>query len=199
VPPVPSLYTDKDLFLLISQSDEPAFRILFERYRSKLLLFLLKIVRSQPIAEELVQEVFVRIWISRHALDRVEIPDSYLFIIARNRALDHISGVVKERSLFVSAGDSFDEVDNSTEERILFRESKRLIDEAIGQLPAQQKKVYLLARQEGRSREEIAVDLHISIHTVKNHLVAATRSIRDYLSDHHDLALVLFVAGIYAG
>lgn len=191
-----TIFTEKELFEKIAGGDERAFRLLFDRYKTKLYYFILHFVKSEAVAEEMVQETFLRIWTNRHALDRVEDPGTYLFVAAKNRALNHIQRSIREREFQASlSGETL--IDNATEEQLLFNESRRLIDEAVSRLAPQQRQVYQLAREEGLSREEVAAQMGISPHTVKNHLAAAVRSIRDHLLNRDAmLALLLFLGGL---
>jgi RNA polymerase sigma-70 factor (family 1) len=191
-----SSYNDHELFLGIAGGDETCFRALFERYKQKLYFFLLKVVRNEADAEELVQEVFMRIWISRFALGKVENPASYIFITARNRALDLLIKGLKDEGLKTHLYHHSENSGNETEETILFRESRELIDRAVQTLPVQQKLVYELSRHQGSSREEIAQALQLSQNTVRNHLAAAIKSIREFLEEHHQYCVLPFLLGI---
>ena len=187
------LYSDTELFAGIATGDVGKFRILFERYRERAYIFLKKILNDDTAAEEIVQEVFMRIWISRFALDKVEKPENYIFIIARNRAMDHFRKQTKERSFIkeYSAEPHFS--DNDTEEAVLFHESRRLIEEAVATLPDQQKAVYTLSHKEGLTREQIADNMGISPNTVKNHLAAAIKSIREFLEKKNNLPIITLI------
>ena len=191
-----SINNDQALFHGIAGGDEACFRMLFDRYKQKLYFFLLKVVRNEADAEELVQEVFMRIWISRFALDKVDNPASYIFITARNRALDLLSKGLKDDQLKTQLYHHSENAGNETEETILFRESRELIDRAVQNLPVQQKMVYELSRHQGASREEIAQTLQLSQNTVRNHLAAAIKSIREFLEEHHQYCVLPFLLGI---
>lgn len=194
--PVETPFSEKELFDRIATGDEKAFRVLFERYKTKLYYFILHFVKSEAAAEEMVQETFLRIWTNRYALDRIEDPGSYLFIAAKNRSLNHIRRTILEREFQASLReDSL--ADNATEEQLLFNESRRLIQAAVARLSPQQQQVYQLAREEGLTREEVASLMGIAPNTVKNHLAAAVRSIRDYLLQNDAmLVLLLFLGGM---
>jgi RNA polymerase sigma-70 factor (family 1) len=186
-------YTDSDLFKQISHGDEIAFRRVFDLYKNKLYFFVLHIVGQEAASEEIVQDIFLRLWISRQTLGGVSNPDSYIFVIARNRSLDYIQQAAKERRMknVVTRTIAFGE--NTTEEDINLNESKRLIEAAISKLPQQQARVFRLSKEQGLKRIEIAEALHISENTVKNHLGEAIRFIKKYLQEHGDIPFLFFI------
>lgn len=187
------LHTDPDLFKRVSLGDEAAFREVFEWYKSKLYFFVLHIVSQESVAEELVQEIFLRLWVSRAVLGGVSNPDSYLFVIAKNRALDYIRQAARERSMKKGLTRTMPLDEFTTEEDIDLNESKRLIEAAINKLPRQQARVFRLSKEQGLKRSEIAQALNISEHTVKKHLGEAIRFIKKYLHDHGDIASLFFI------
>lgn len=189
------LYDDKTLFSQIADGQEPAFRIFFDRYKTKLYYFILNITKTSAEAEELVQDVFLRLWVSRQALAEVVNPGAYLFVMGRNRALDHIKKEAGDKVMKAhfsrQNGDT-----NFTEEQLELKESRRLLEEGIRKLPSQQQKVYRLSREGGLSREDIAAQLNISPNTVKNHLADALSAIRRYMKDKNRIILFLLLTPI---
>lgn len=176
-------YTDQALFSLIAKEDENAFRVLFDRYRLELYATALKLTKSPLQAEEITQEVFINIWVSRARLTVVERPDSYIFRILFNK----IHGYLRKesnwqriiRDSLVTEGHGV----NTTEEAVDMHESNKFIEQALQQLPNQQRTVYQLSRKQGLSIDEIAKEMDISPHTVKVHLSKALTFIRTYLKD----------------
>lgn len=177
----------------VSEGDEQAFRIIFDRYRVKLFYFISNLVNSEATAEELVQEVFVRLWTSRTKLAEVENLDSYIFVTARNRTLDYIRSTITERNMKSEWLRRSHLEGNYTEEEVDLKQSKKLIDEAVAQLPAQQARVFRLSKEYRLKRQDIARELNISENTVRNHLSEAIKSIQAYLEQHGDKALLLLL------
>ena len=186
-------HTDSELFELVSQGDKQAFHQVFELYKTKLYFFVLHIVNKEAESEELVQDIFLRLWVSRLALGGISNPDSYLFVIARNRSLDYIQQTAKERKMKDVLARTMAFGENTTEEEVNLNESKRLIEAAISKLPEQQARVFRLSKEQGLKRFEIAQALNISENTVKNHLGEAIRFIKKYLHEHGDIAFLLFL------
>lgn len=177
------LFTDNDLFYRIADNDERAFRHLYDRYVDQLLPVAFRMTKSRLQAEEIVQEVFIRVWTSRYRLPAVEKPNAYLFKILYNQINDYLTKEVNHQRLLQQAAFCRESQSNITEETIALHESEKKLAQAIALLSPQQRLVYQLHRQEGLSTEEIARTLNLSPHTVKVHLARARESVRSYLRD----------------
>ena len=181
---------------LISQvaaGDETAFRRLFHLYWDNIYSVAFTFLKSQVVAEEIVQDVFLKIWLKRAQLPAVENFDNYLFVIARN----HIYNELRKKT-----GNRMVEEENSSspEQQLLLKETGQLIDEAVRQLPRQQRTVFELSRNGGLDHASIASHMGVSRLTVKSHMTKALHSIRTYLSRHNILPLEIllpFLAGLF--
>lgn len=188
-------YNDTELLQHIAKGDEAAFRVLFDGYKARFYAVAIKMTRSSTIAEEMVQDVFLRIWQSREQLAVVENPESYFFTILYRQVFKHFKKLALEHKLLKLIAES-PAFQNITDETILAQESERLINEAVSKLPPQQQLVFKLNKQDGLSRDQIAEMLHISPNTVRNHLAEAFKFIRAYLKYATFLILALtFVTG----
>src|SRR5688572_25550844 len=94
-----NLYDEKQLFIKIAEGDETAFRQIFDAYKKRLFVFVHRMVKSHVTAEELVQEIFLKLWSHRHALDKVENPNTYIFVIARNKTIDHLRKAANDKKM----------------------------------------------------------------------------------------------------
>ena len=187
-----NLCHEKELFYQIAQGNEKAFERFFNLYKEKLLSYLIRITKSQPAAEELVQEVFLKLWTGRKSLQAVERPEKYVFIMARHKAIDYLRKASLSAKLREDLWQRIKMHSNDTEEQLYAKESKALIYEAVFQLSPRKQEIFRLSRQDGLSHEQIAHELKISKNTVKNHLVESLRYVKNYL--WHHLVLVLFIA-----
>ena len=187
------LYKEKELLALIAKSDEAAFAELFDHYRNRIYSSARKLSRSAVIAEEIVQNVFLKIWLNRADLTGVNNFSAYLFVITRNEvylALNRIARSYKIHSLFSKEQPPSD---NDNERRFMDREYQNLLQKAIERLPVQQKKVYQLMKVQGLKREEAASLLRVHPETVKSHLAQAVKSVRSYCLLHlHPLYGLVF-------
>jgi RNA polymerase sigma-70 factor (ECF subfamily) len=180
-------YDEPALFKRIADGDETAFRQIFHHYNSKLLPVVLSLVRSETDAREVIQEVFIKIWLNRAALPEMANPGGWLYTVACNVAYDFLRSKatyqLKLRQL------STVDLDRGLEEQLDAKYTKALIDEAVAQLPQRRRQVFQMARLEGYSRKEIAEKLDISENTVRNQLVEAVAFVQDYLERHASVYL----------
>lgn len=186
-----SLYDEKALLVKIAEGDEPAFRRLFDLYKERFYAVVLKMTRSEEVAEDIVQDVFMNIWSKRESLVNVDNPSSYFFTAVYRRVYHHYRKVALEKKL-LQVVPPIKEWVNSTEEMVLAHESKNLITEAVEKLSPRQRLVFKLSKQEGLSREDVARQLHISPNTVRNQLADAIKFIHTFLRDSAFIFLILF-------
>lgn len=175
-----SIYDEKVLLAKIASGDEHAFRELFNIYKERFYAVVLKMTQSDEVAKDIVQDTFMQIWNKRETLVDVDNPSSYFFTAVYRRVYHHYRKIAIEKKLLQSAAPAKESA-NTTDEMVLARESESLISQAIAKLPPQQKMVFKLSKQEGLSREDIALQLQISPHTVKNHLADALKFIQTFL------------------
>lgn len=170
----------RNLLLRISQSDQLAFRILFRAYSNRVYGFALKLTRNAITAEEIVQDIFMKLWINRESVNSIEQFSAYLFTITRNHTFNVLKKVAIEATAKNHLSKELSEAHRDTEEAIQYHESQRILNEAISNLPPQQKLVYSLCHNEGLKYEEVAQRLNISRFTVKTHMQQALRTIKSH-------------------
>jgi RNA polymerase sigma-70 factor (ECF subfamily) len=134
--------------------------------------------RSAHISEEIVQEVFVTVWVKRALIAGAKRPEEYVFAILRNCIYAHFRKLAREFRIKSKLGQQPAERANRIEDILDEKETRIILESVIGRLSPQQKLIYKLAKQEGLSREEIADKLNISPNTVKNHLGMAVEHLR---------------------
>lgn len=178
--PASPLYNEKELLLQIANGDEKAFTRLFHHYRNKIFTVALKLTESDVLAEEIVQDVFLKIWIKRNTLQEINNFDSFLFIIARNHTFTALKKLARKGMKIEDADLAFLTELETPEDPLLEKEYRKILAQSIDRLPPQQKQVYQLRNERGLTRDEIAAILNISPSTAKAHLRSALRSIRAY-------------------
>lgn len=171
-------YSINDLLRRTSENDKNAFRGVFDRLKRPFYGTTLKMVRSSVIAEEIVQQVFVTIWEKRRLIGASKDPEKYVFTILKNCIYTHFRMVARDDRLKVELAKQVS-VNHSVPDLILQEKEKNThFEKILKKLPSQQQLVYRMSRHYGISREEIAKRLDISSNTVRNHLAAASRSLR---------------------
>jgi len=171
------------LFVAVSNGDEAAFKTLFALFRSKAYAVGMKWTKSPYAAEEITQNVFINIWVSRARLPMVNDPEAYLYSVIYNRVSQYLKNEANQSAILSHFGNSR-QYSNETEESIYAAECQKYLDSAIAQLSPQRKIIYELTHMQGKSYNEIAEALNISRNTVKTHLVKAVKFIRNYMREN---------------
>ncbi|NML20890.1 sigma-70 family RNA polymerase sigma factor [Pseudoflavitalea sp. G-6-1-2] len=180
----PSPDTARDLVTRIAAGNEPAFRQLFDLYSKRLFSFALAMTKSSADAEEIIQECFTRVWVQRHTLTNIQLPEAWLYRIVRNCTIDHLRKISREQKLINQVWSNISEPDRSLEDFILSREYQQLINQALEQLSPQKQQVYRLSREQDCSHEEIARITGLSKSRVNNILTETLKFIKLHLDKH---------------
>lgn len=189
--PAHDSFDEKLLLLQTATGDEQAFTQIFNAYHQQLGAFILKFTDSHELTQEIVQDVFMKIWTNRSVLKGIDSFKAYLIVIARNHAYNLLKlqareSLKKREYLKINVETiTVNEESNNWKEQHL-----QLIEEAIAQLPRQQQKIYQLSRNQGMKYEEIAATLGISFETVKKHMHLALRSIKNYVNLRRDTVMI---------
>mgnify|MGYP002379812613 CR=1 FL=1 len=186
-----------ELFALLASGDEAAFRRVFHYYTPRLQPFVFSIVKSNAIAEEIVQDIFLKLWANRQAVAQKDNPSSWLFTVAAHQSLSFLRRMSVERRYIDSVKAQLAQaaIQNPTEDQLFLREGEALLKKALEILPPRQKLIYTLSRHEGFSHKEIADQLNISPNTVKNHIVTALRTLQDFVRKAGIVIFCLFFTG----
>jgi RNA polymerase sigma-70 factor (family 1) len=186
-----SAATESTLLGRVAEGDESAFRELFDWHRDKLYAYMLRLSNERVVAEDIVQEVFLKIWINKHELTSIRNFDAYLFTIARNHAFNLSKQIVNRQALLNDITSGLSQSDVFTEKDVDYKNLYTLLVQELSKLPAQQRKVFTLSRFEGLSNEDIARAQSISVGTVKKHLSLATLTLKAALKDNMEMVVIL--------
>ena len=167
---------------LISGGDQQKFRQLMELTSDELLLFATGFLRNKEIAEEVVSDVFVKIWKKRSELDKIKNLKSYLFISVKNGCLSYLRKAKKGQIISLEEISDFYFLPvECSEDDSIGKETVDQIYQAIEKLPPKCKLAFTLAKINGLKHKEIAEVMCISEKTVNNHMVSAVKKICDML------------------
>jgi RNA polymerase sigma-70 factor (family 1) len=186
-------HQDNQLLHQIAQGDETAFRQLYDQYRDLIYSFSYQLTRSDIIAKDVVQDIFVKIWTTRSTLDQIVSIRAWMLRLTRNHVLNGLKRKAHEEALLRKIRAGLSDNHQPTEEAVQYRELERQLQQAITRLPHQQQRCYLLSRDEGMKHDEIALSLGISQETVKKHIMAAIQSIKKYLTRNGNLLPEFFL------
>ena len=173
---------DFELISRIKEGDESAFRIVFDLYSSKLYAFSYRFLKEKEPCQEVVQEVFLNLWINRAKLDNQYPIAPYLYTITRRLTLNVLRHVATSQSAMDKMWLNVKKVSNETEEEVFLEDLSRFTEQVLSKMPKQQQLIFRMSRHQELSYDEIAEELDISRNTVKNHLVAALKTLRTQLN-----------------
>jgi RNA polymerase sigma-70 factor (ECF subfamily) len=177
-------YSEQLLVSELKNHNENAFRKLFDLYYQDIYGYSISLLKSKDLAEENVQEVFLKVWLHRENLNIEQSFKSYLFTIARNQAFNSLNKAsndeILKEEIFYSSQKSYDQGDYSVRES----DCKKLKKEALKQLPPKRKQIFKMSRKQGKTYEEISQELGISVNTVKSQMSKALESLRLFFQLH---------------
>lgn len=167
-------------FAPIAAGDRNAFEALFKAQYRPLCAFAMQYVKDGDKAEDLVQDLFFRLWMDREKTKVTSSLKSYLFQAVRNRCLNAVKVQGRVRSLNEEVDDAMDE-DGRCEEDHTERAAR--VHAAIDALPEERRRIFKMSRHEGLKYQEIAERLGISVKTVENQMGKALKTLREELAD----------------
>lgn len=184
-------YEESRLLALLSEDSQFAFQVLFDRYKDHIYKVASLYVKSPAMAEEIVQDVFMKVWLNRKSLTGVESFEAWLFVVSKNLIFNYNKRLALEWKACRKYQEQAPAPDNSADRKVSSAQYAALLQKAISELSGQQKTVYLLAREENLSYQEIGERLNISALTVKTHMARALNAIRSYLKQHGEILPIL--------
>ncbi|WP_042563152.1 RNA polymerase sigma factor [Flavobacterium sp. MEB061] len=187
-----SSFDENKLLHELSQGSELAFTELYNRYKNLVYGTALKITKSKVLAEEAVQDVFLKIWQNQEKAAEITNFENYLFIISRNHIFDMIKKIARETNLASDITYKNIAADD-TDTAIKDDQYNVILNQIIEQLPPQQQKIYKMAKMEGLSHQKIGENLGISTETVKKHMSQALKFVRFKISPYMNLFMSLFL------
>ena len=187
-------YSDSHVLQRIVAGDETAFRALYENNFDRIAKFTFKMCKSEAVTEEIVQDVFLKLWSNRENIGHVNDIEAYLFSIARNKTIDFLRRLAKETNIIQTLSTQQTEIHNVVDEKLNEDSLLILIEGALSCLSPQKRKIFEMSKIQGFSHDEIAETLQLSKSTVKNHLSETLKYLKKYILSNpgNDLLLVMF-------
>lgn len=189
-----NLKIEKELLARVANGDEGSFKSLFNAYNKRLFNYISTIIKSQQVAEEIVMDVFLKIWLGKEIITQIDNFHAFLFRVAHNKSIDFLRSAARDSKFKDLLWEQmqlsgYEKADAS----VLRKEFESKLREAISLLSVQRRKAYQLSRDQGMDHEKIAQQLGLSKNTVNNHIVEAQRFIRSYLAKNLDIAYLLIL------
>lgn len=188
----------RDIILGIKAGNYVMFNRLIDMYANRLISFCYSFCKSKEEAEELSQDVFIKVWQNRKLLNENKNIDNYIYTIARNKCINHLKSAgnqYKIKKIFVE--EDLYQANPSSLNDIIFNEYFSIAKEAVDQLPERCKEVYTLSRIDGLKNRDIAQRLGISVNTVRAQIVKSNAFIKNYLREKTDLVISIVIFFFY--
>ncbi|MDH7464142.1 RNA polymerase sigma-70 factor [Chitinophagaceae bacterium 26-R-25] len=188
------VYNEVKLLSRIADSDHAAFREVFDHYRNKIFSIAYKMLKDEALAQDAVQDIFVKLWLHKEKLQGINNFNAYINTLTRNHLFNQLKRIAHAEKIVNRSENKHHVSCDSVTENIEYKEFSFQLAKCVNKLPPQQKKVYQLGKEEGMKYEEIAEQLHISKETVKTHMAEALRSIKSRLISRADIILWLIMS-----
>lgn len=181
------LKDEKVLLQRIAEGDRAAFKTIHDHYCQRMYNTAIRFLQSPDEAMDIVQEVFLKLWMKRTALPAIDNFSAYLFITTRNEL---VAAFRRRLRLHVFNRQYLPNeiTENLAEDTLALKQLEHLLHEGVAQLPPQQQLIYDLTRNQGLSHDEIAGRLGIAKKTVSNMITRALMGLRRYIIDRGDLS-----------
>ena len=185
------LYDEEIILFELSTGKEEAFEKLYNHYVHALKEFVIKFVKSSELAEDLTQEVFIKIWENRGQLAKVRSFRAYLTVIARNHVLNFLKSAPRNDLALKEIVGSY--TVPQAENEIISKEYKQWLQQVLDSMSPQMRSVFELCREQNKSYNEVADLLQISRNTVKKHMVRSMKVIKGRLDQDLDMSFCFFL------
>ncbi|MDR7129455.1 RNA polymerase sigma-70 factor (ECF subfamily) [Algoriphagus sp. 4150] len=186
----------KGLASRLRNGDKKAFEEIYAHFHRKIYLFCLSYGLSVTDAEEITQEVFVKLWLNRNSIDPEKKLNSYVYKIGKNIIIDEFKKRIKTTAVYEYQM-ALILPTNDVEETMDYMDLKALMDKTLVHLPERRRKVFELSRLKGLSHKEIALELGISTKTVENHLNLALQNFRIAFQEANSIVYLFIFTGLF--
>lgn len=183
--------SDAELIVLLQQQDHEAFNEIYARHSPKVIYQVSQLVRDAEATKDLVQELFMNIWTKAGNIKPESSLGGYLYIAAQNTVFRYIQRGKFQNDYLRSVAEFSTELTENTTQTLDERDLHALIDEQIAKLPVKMRQVFELSRLENLSYAQIAAQLDISEHTVRNQISNALKMLREKLAGHAPASVII--------
>ena len=165
----------------LKNGNKQAFEVIYQFYSNSIYSKIIKMTKDEAVADDLLQDIFVKIWERRAFINEEFSFRGWIYKIAENCVYDYYRMLSQDAKMREKLLSTFAEMYNHTEDYILNKERGKMLDDALLQLPPQRQAIFKLCKLDGKSYAEAAEILNISPSTVSGQLVKATKTIKDHI------------------
>lgn len=170
------------IIYLLKGGDEASFKFIYEKLSEPVYHLAIRFLKDTAWSEEIVQEVFLALWLNKEKLDENGNMWLYLYVLTKRLCLNRLRNIKRSKDSFEHLMLKIEKASESTQDAILIADLEKHVNQVVSSLPERQKEVFKLSRLEGLSHKEISEELGISTNTVKNHIVEALKTLKKSLS-----------------
>ncbi len=185
-------YEESHLISLLKEDSEYAFQLIFDKHRNRIYTTAIKFLKSPIIAQDVVQDVFLKLWFERNNINSSKSLEAWLYTVAKHNILNKLRKIANEWKAVDVLSHLLVTTENTTENHIVEKEYKQNLEKALTVLSDQQKLVFMLSRFEHLTYNQIAEKMGISPLTVKTHLSRALQAIKKHFESIGTLFILIF-------
>ncbi|MBO0933987.1 RNA polymerase sigma factor [Fibrella aquatilis] len=189
--------TDAELTLRLKHHDQVAFEQLFRRHYRYIYSVAIQYVKDPALAEDALQDVFLKLWTGRETIDEGQSVRNYLAMAMRHQVLNQLRHDKRAVLRHIDHQAMRPDADTSTEDELTFNDYSTVVSHGLRLLPAQRRLVFTLRSEKGLTNEQVAAQLQLSVSTVKVHYYHACRFLREYLRDYAGIETMVLLLGIF--
>jgi len=182
----------KKLLTQLKSDDKNAINGLYEAYSRRLFNFAFSYLKTDEDSLDVVQDVFLSLWKKRNDLNEDTNLEAYLFTVTKNSVISIFRKKISEKGYLEHLRNVSVLYHNDNEEQCDYQNLSEKIQELVGKLPEQRKRIFQMSKEKGMSNKAIAEELNISVKTVEDHMTKARRFIKEHLAQHGFIAILFY-------
>ena len=187
------IHIEKEMLRRLRQGDEKAFSWIYRTYKTPIAYRLLRLLKSETLVEEVLQNIFMNVWEHRTTIDADKSFRGYLYRMAQHKVIDLFRRAKKEKSILDEIVAANSELYTHIEEAVFRKENTYLLNQLISRLPARRREIFVACKLEGKSYQEVAEANGISTTTVNDHIQKAMQFLRNSLQFAPDAWLIVVI------
>ncbi|WP_111309554.1 RNA polymerase sigma factor [Confluentibacter sediminis] len=189
-------HNEKLLLQQLIDGDEKAFLAILKKYKTDVYAYSLSILKVEVYAEEIVQDVFLKIWEKREGVNLSQSFHAYVMVITKNMSLTFLKRALRDEKMKEQIFYQSQNAYSSIERKLREKELDQIYSKALDLLPPRRRQIFEMSREEGKSHKIISEELGISENTIKSQMNKALETIRTFIIEHGDISLSLLILAL---